>query len=72
MFILLLGSYDDETKKALYTMQESIANSFSDKGYYSLSMRINSSIDVKVTSCFLSINAPGDPLREIKLGDLEI
>ena len=38
MFILLLGSYDDETKKALYTMQESIANSFSDKGYYSLLM----------------------------------
>ena len=38
MFILLLGSYDDETKSALYSMQESIANSFSDKGHYSLLM----------------------------------
>jgi hypothetical protein len=40
MFILLLGSYDSETKEALYSMQETIANSFAREGHYSLIMEV--------------------------------
>ena len=38
MFILLLGSYDPETKKLLYAVQESIARKFADEGTYGMLM----------------------------------
>lgn len=69
---LFLSVYTLKFLTMLVVLSSKSDVSLNSRARISLSMRINSSIDVMVTPCFLSINMLGDPLREIKLGDLEI